>query len=150
MSNPTDRAARGLALFEAGHVSELVFGGAYFVRSTTSTRSYLVLCATQGGDPARCTCPDHAHRGGRCAHLYAVAAHLVRESKVDRSVALSCVAAPERPLRPVPVTVPTPRPYQDWSATTAHAHQVNNVLRQVSDLCQPLHTGHSSSNAQII
>ncbi len=151
MSTTADRATRGLALFESGHVSELVHGGAYLVRSATSTRSYLVLCATQAGEPARCTCPDHAHRGGTCAHLYAVAAHLVRESRVERAQALACVAAPERPARPLP-SPPAPRPYQGWPATTAHQHQVNAVLRQVSDLCQPLeplYTEHSSSNAQI-
>lgn len=137
-ANTPDRTARGLALYEAGHVTELVLGGAYLVRSTTSTRSYLVLCATQEGTPARCTCPDHQHRGGRCAHLYAVAAHLVREARVERAQALSCIAAPERQLAPRPA--PQPRPYAGWSAAAAHAHQVNATLRQVAALCRPLTT----------
>lgn len=142
MPSTNDRALRGLALFDAGSVSELVLGGAYLVRSSSDpTRSYLVLCATQDGAPARCTCQDQQRRGGRCAHLYAVAAFLVRECRVERSVALACIAAPERASVPRPASR-QPAPYQGWSATTAHAHRVNNLLRQVAAL-----TGDSPSAA---
>ncbi len=129
-----DRATRGLALCEAGAVTELELGGLYVVRSSSDPdKSYLVFCATQDGAPARCDCQDQRRRGGRCAHLFAVAAHLVRERRLDRAQALACIAAPERSPRPVPPAprrplAREPRPYQGWRATDAHRHQVNALL----------------------
>ncbi len=137
-STPTrDRATRGLALYEAGAVVELEYAGLYLVRSASAPgTSHIVFCATQDGAPARCACQDQSRRGGRCAHLFAVAAHLVRERKLDRAQALACIAEPERLPSPAP-TPPAPRrplareprPYQGWRATDAHHHQVNSLLR---------------------
>ncbi len=136
-TSPTrDRATRGLALFEAGAVVELEAGGLYVVRSGSDPKkTYLVECATQDGAPARCGCEDQTRRGGRCLHLFAVAAHMVRERKIDRAQALASIAAPERAPRTTPQAprrplAREPRPYQGWSATRAHHHQVNALLAQ--------------------
>ncbi len=134
--NPArDRAVRGLALFEAGAVSELEHAGLYLVRSSSRPGTHhLVFCATRDGAPARCSCQDQTRRGGRCAHLFAVAAFLVRDRKIERSVALACIAAPERAPRPVPPAprrpIPrAPRSYQGPTLAQHHA-DVNTLLAQ--------------------
>jgi hypothetical protein len=125
MPTPDARQAKGQRLVAAGAVSELVAGLVYFVRSESDPkRSYLVQAAV-GALPARCTCQDHAHRGGRCAHLWAV-----------RLVLQSARAAHPRPPQVPRQARREPRPYDGWNPLTAHQHQVNALLRRALEAGQ--------------
>lgn len=91
-------------------------------------------------ESASCTCEDHAARGCRCKHIYAVEYFLRREQKGDGSTTVTESVLITKTRKTYP---------QDWPAyNTAQQNEKGDFQKLLADLCRDLPTPPQQGRGQ--